>query len=591
MNFIRKLSTFFSIIEIYKYSALLLFIVMLVSALSEALGLGMIMPFLEVITEAENSSSGSVQYLSPVLKHFPDYYRLMVIGGLLVVLFLIKNVLFVLKAGLSADFVYRIRELWTRGIMEKYMYAEYPFLLSQKQGTLLNNLITEPGRAAKSLQQIIEFSSKAILAFALYGLLLFANWQITGMITFVAVVVVVLIRKATFDYSIGVGRKKVALSQQLTAIGAENINAIRQIKTFSLENEVNRSFTDKLRYLMRVLVRFYIFRNLPKPVTESLVVIGIVAVLVYLQYISEFPLSNIIPVIGLFIVTSQRFFPVVSQLYAERMNILTFIPSLKLVHELYSSDVKREELDRGVVISKLEGDIVLKDLGFSYEGTKPLFKNLNMTVSKGKVTAVVGPSGAGKSSIVDLLFGLLEPSEGEILINGRDLKEISLGSWRSMVGYVSQDTFLFNATVRENILVGKPGASEEEVVAAARKAKADDFIRRLPHGYDTALGDRGLKVSGGERQRIAVARVIVRDPEVLIFDEATSSLDPETERLIQESINDLAAQKTTIIISHRLSTVKNADVIYVMENGRVVETGSYKELENKRGRFYKMRTA
>jgi ABC-type multidrug transport system fused ATPase/permease subunit len=563
---------------------------MLASALTETLGLGMTMPLLEVIA-TPNNSSGSVQYLSPILKHFPDYYMLMVICGLLVVIAFIKSFFFILQLALSVRFVTRFQKLWASGIIEKYMYAEYPFLLSQKQGTVLNNLLNEPAKASKSLQQIIDFFSRVILSFFLYSLLLFANWKITLLITFVFVIIITLMRKITYNYSMGVGHKKLTLSQQLTAHGAENINAIRQIKTFSLESETCKKFTEKLTSLIHIIVKFRIIHRLPRPITESLVMVGIVFILLYLSYVSKVQLSNIIPIIGLFIITSQRLFPIVSDLFSQRMNILSFIPSLKLVHELYVSSVDREELDKGVVIDQIRGDIIFEHLHFSYHRTKPLFQGLNVRILKGKVTAIVGPSGSGKSTIVDLLVGFFRQQKGKILINGIDLKEINLQSWRKLIGYVSQDTFLFNTSVRENILVGKPDASEEEIIAAAIKANADRFIRDLPKRYDTVLGDRGLKISGGQRQRIAIARAIIRDPEVLIFDEATSSLDMESEKLIQESIDGLSSQKTVIIISHRLSTVKNADVIYVLDKGHIVESGTFEELENNKGRFFKMQTA
>jgi len=200
----------------------------------------------------------------------------------------------------------------------------------------------------------------------------------------------------------------------------------------------------------------------------------------------------------------------------------------------------------------------------------------------------VGKSGCGKSSLVDLLCGLYKGYKGKIIIGDTELRKLSLSSWRKTIGFVSQDTFLFNESVRENILLGKHDASEEEIKAAARMAYSHEFIENLSKGYDTVLGDRGQKLSGGQRQRITVARALIRSPELLIFDEATSALDSESERLIQQSIEDLSECKTIIIISHRISTVKNADVIYVMDKGCIIESGTYEELMEKRGLFQSM---
>jgi subfamily B ATP-binding cassette protein MsbA len=263
------------------------------------------------------------------------------------------------------------------------------------------------------------------------------------------------------------------------------------------------------------------------------------------------------------------------------MNIITFVPSLKLVNELYTSKLEREDLDKGIVVNQLKEDIIFKNVNFTHLGSKPLFADITLNIQKGKTTAIVGASGAGKSTLVDLIVGFFKYNKGEILVNGIDLKKINLLSWRNLIGYVSQDIFLFNTTVRENILIGKPSASEEEILVVAKKANADLFIQALPQGYNTLLGERGLKLSGGQRQRIAIARAIIRDPELFIFDEATSSLDVESEKSIQESIYELAKEKTIIIIAHRLSTIENADVIYILDKGCIVELNSREEsIEN-----------
>src|SRR4030042_3291547 len=453
------------------------------------------------------------------------------------------------------------------------MHPEYLSLKSQKQGTLLNNLLTEPAIASKSLQQIIGFLSSCIQSVFLYGLIFFINWRITLIITITAAVVIFLTRKITYNYSLGVGRKRLALSQELNSIGAENINAIRQIKIFSLENQVSAKFSRKLNDLMRMLLKFRVINNIPMLVTESIMITGFVIVLLYLQYISQTSLSSIIPTLTLFLLISRRFFPIISNLYAERMDILTYYPSMKLVYNLYKYDEVFEELDKGGNIDRIAGDIVFDCVSFSYSSANPVFEKLCLEIPKGKITAIVGPSGAGKSTIVDLLSGFLKSYEGKILVNGINLKDVSLLSWRKLVGYISQDTVLFNASVKDNILVGKPGASEGEIIIAAEKALADEFIKKLPMKYDTIIGERGLMISGGERQRIAIARALIRDPELLIFDEETSALDQESERLIQKSINGLVGEKTIIIIAHRLTTVKNAFRIIVLDKGKIVETG------------------
>src|SRR4030042_2456612 len=480
---ISKLATLFSIFNVYKYLALVLLIVMMAAALSESLGLGMVMPFLEIVIKKGGGSDNSLKYLYPVFKYFPEHYRLMIVIILLGLFMLLKNVLDILKIWLSFKFIFRYRELWMSKIMKKYMHAEYLSLISQKQGTLLNNLLPEPAIASKSLQQIIGFLSNCIQSVFLYGLIFFINWRITLIITITAAVVIFLTRKITYNYSLGVGRKRLALSQELNSIGAENINAIRQIKIFSLENQVSAKFSRKLNDLMRMLLKFRVINNIPMLVTESIMITGFVIVSLYLQYISQTSLSSIIPTLTLFLLISRRFFPIIANLYAERMDILTYYPSMKLVYNLYKFDEDFEELDKGGNIDRIAGDIVFDCVSFSYSSANPVFEKLCLEIPKGKITAIVGPSGVGKSTIVDLLSGFLKSYEGKILVNGINLKDVSLLSWRKLVGYISQDTVLFNASVKDNILVGKPGASEGEIIIAAEKALADEFIKKLPMKY------------------------------------------------------------------------------------------------------------
>jgi subfamily B ATP-binding cassette protein MsbA len=223
---------------------------------------------------------------------------------------------------------------------------------------------------------------------------------------------------------------------------------------------------------------------------------------------------------------------------------------------------------------------------FHYEPDEPpALDDVSLTIPAGRTTALVGPSGAGKSTLVKLLFRFYDPDEGTVTVDGRPLPELALGSWRDRIALVSQDVFLFNATVRENIAYGRPGATDAEVEEAARRADAHAFIRRLPQGYDTELGDRGVRLSGGQQQRITLARAIVRNPELLILDEATNALDSRSERLIQDALDLFGEGRTVVIIAHRFSTIEQADHIVVLEGGRVREEGDRESLLAHEGLF------
>ncbi|MGB4351919.1 MAG: ABC transporter ATP-binding protein [Tissierellaceae bacterium] len=237
-------------------------------------------------------------------------------------------------------------------------------------------------------------------------------------------------------------------------------------------------------------------------------------------------------------------------------------------------------------LAEPQGEIQFENVSFSYKnGEERVLSNINLTIEKGKTVAIVGPSGAGKSTLCHLIPRFYEIDDGRIMIDGTDIRDIRLKSLRANIGLVQQDVFLFTGTIKDNILYGKPSASEEEVTEAAKKARIHDFIMTLPNGYDTYIGEKGVMLSGGQKQRISIARIFLKNPAILILDEATSALDNETEALVQESLNDLSRGRTSLIIAHRLSTVKNADEILVLTNEGIVERGKHQELLSQDGLY------
>jgi subfamily B ATP-binding cassette protein MsbA len=266
------------------------------------------------------------------------------------------------------------------------------------------------------------------------------------------------------------------------------------------------------------------------------------------------------------------------------------LAGLERTREVLRERPEDQDPRRTETLGRLRGEVVFDDVRFAYEQGQPVLKGVSFRSEPGTVTALVGPSGSGKSTIIGLVAAFHVPSEGQVRADGVDLSTVRLDSYRTQLGVVLQDTFLFDGTIRENVAFARPNATGEQVLAACRIARVDEFAEAFPDGYETVVGERGVKLSGGQRQRVSIARAILADPRILILDEATSSLDSESEALIQEGLAHLLQGRTTFVIAHRLSTIRRADQILVIEQGEVVERGTHAELRARGARYYEMYT-
>jgi ATP-binding cassette, subfamily B, bacterial MsbA len=368
----------------------------------------------------------------------------------------------------------------------------------------------------------------------------------------------------------------------------ETISGVRVVKAFSMEGYESRRFDRHNRRFYRIMMRMARRDALLSPITEFVVLLAAAVVFIFM---GKAMLAGEMGSGGTFILYLVCLGSIprpVKQLGKANNLIQRAVAAadrIKSVLDLKSSIVEKPD---AILLPDFQDSVRMENVAFSYNGGIPVLREINLEIRRGEVLAIVGSSGSGKSTLINLLPRFYDPTSGRVLIDGYDLRDVTLKSLRSQIGIVTQETILFNDTVARNIAYGMKVSTREKIEDAARMANAHDFITRMPHGYDTTIGERGFMLSGGERQRLALARAILKDPPILILDEATSALDAESERLVQEAIARLMVHRTVFVIAHRLSTIKTASRIIALEEGRIAQEGNHEELIGVEGIYKKL---
>lgn len=387
------------------------------------------------------------------------------------------------------------------------------------------------------------------------------------------------VREASFEVP--------AANKAFTARALSFVNGIRTVHASGTQEFERKRFYGAAQKIHDAQIAVVKLSALVRPLIEGLgvtLLVGMVAVS-YGLLISTGRLKAAELLTFLFVLI--RTTPLVSSLNGIRVGFISSQGALQAVTDLLKQDDKPYFKDGHNIFQGLQRSIDFISVDFAYNPGEPILHDITLSIKRGETTALVGASGAGKTTLVDLIPRFYDPTRGQILVDGVDLNELKINSLRHRMAIVSQDTFIFQTTVTENLMYGVENASDTDIIEAAKAANALEFIQELPHGFETQLGNRGVRLSGGQRQRIAIARALLRNPEILILDEATSALDSVTEKLIQESLEKLSKGRTVIAIAHRLSTIANADKVVVMEKGRIVEQGKYQDLLKEEGKLWK----
>ncbi|WP_213803396.1 ABC transporter ATP-binding protein [Granulicella sp. dw_53] len=463
------------------------------------------------------------------------------------------------------------------------------FYDENRTGTLVARIMTDVEGVRNLMGTgVIDFFGGVLTALFAFGYLIKLSVQMT-VVTFVILLLFGIILQRAFATIRPIFRERAKINAEVTGRLTESLGGVRVVKGYHAEESEARTFARGVDRLLQNVISSLTAQSLMA--LASTAVLGIVGALV--MYLGAHQVVGGALTTGGY-VTYVMFLafmiaPIV-QLVSIGTQLTEAVAGLDRTTEILSEHEEDSEPTRVTALTSIHGDVVFRDVTFSYEPGKPVLHGLSFESRPGTVTALVGSSGSGKSTMISLICGFHTVTGGHILIDGVDLSTIRLSSYRQQLGVVLQETFLFDGTIRENILFSRPGATEEQIMEACRIARVDEFAERFPEAYDTIVGERGVKLSGGQRQRISIARAILADPRILILDEATSSLDSESEAMIQNGLNFLMQGRTTFVIAHRLSTIRRADQILVVEQGSIVERGTHESLYQLQGRYYDLYT-
>lgn len=587
--YIKNLKMIWYFFRPYKAKLVFVTILMFVSGTLETLNMAALYPVINFGLNLEGDSA-VLKIFNGIITYFSNDNNFVFSCILLIAITITAVTLKYAYSYFSNRLMFGIAGDVQKLVINKYVAADYAFFMRNQQGKLIHTGTIAPEHVSNIVMYTIKVAYDVVTCLLMFSLLVTLTWQGTLLLVVIGAVYGAFVRgviqrviNKCADVANEEDRKKNVILNEL-------INGIRTIKIFLTQDWWMGKYISAVDKSTHYKYKMHMGRVFPESFMRFAYFIILAVVGIALSNNSPDKLITALPLFGTFALVAARFFPAIQALGNDLMVVSNSIPNTKITYDLCNADLSVIP-DGKRCLNELRENIAFEDVWFKYDGMDDyLLKGITFKLEKKKVTAIVGPSGEGKTTLINLLLKLYWPAKGRIAIDGVNIADCKNDSYLSKIGYVSQETFIFNDTIKENIKFGLGNCTDEMVIWAAKLADAHEFIIGAGEGYNTMVGDSGLKLSGGQRQRIAIARAMLRRPEILVLDEATSSLDNISEKNIQEAINRISEHTTVVVIAHRLSTVQNADKIVVLENGVVTEEGHHLELMDKNGLYFNLYT-
>jgi len=592
----KQYSRVFQYLSAYKGKIALYFLFIFLSIIFSIVSIAMLMPFLQLIflgndAGVATSNNYVIQYVNDFLRHLKDTKGLATALGficvLMIIFIILKNLFLYLSYYILNPLKNRVVNQLREDLYDKILRLPIGFFTEKRKGDLMSRMTNDVSEIEGSVVGTLEGWIRDPMTIIVTLLVLFLiSVQLTLFILILIPVLGLIIGRVT--KSLKKHSEKAAQKHGETlSILDETLGGLRVIKAFNIEKLLRQKFFKGNDELLKAKNSIAYRRDLASPLSE---VMGVLLFTIVLYYGGRLVLKGQLLEASAFLGYLGIFYNIINpakSLSTSFSNMRKGAAAINRIEEILQTPVTVDDNPNGKQLTAFTNKIEFRNVRFAYEDAV-ILDNINLIVEKGKTIALVGSSGAGKSTLADLVPRFHDVTSGEVLIDGINIKEYSLHSVRSLMSIVTQEPILFNDTIAHNIALGSNDASIEEVVAAAKIANAHDFIIKKEGKYDTNIGDRGSKLSGGERQRLTIARAVLKNPPILILDEATSSLDTESERLVQDAINNMMQNRTSIVIAHRLSTIRHADEIIVLQKGKIVERGTHDELLAQNGFYRKL---